>query len=176
MKFKPRRANALAPDLPASMSAAEYQAYLNQPKSPVGKAKARKPNATAPVELGAGSVCGVTEIIFPGRLPGNNGDDGLLRMNHFQYTALRNKLQYVVMAHRPRQHKGPVRLELIRHSTGVPMDDENLSSTGKIPIDAIVRAGVLPDDNPAIITERDYTQTKALSKDAQFTLIRITDL
>lgn len=116
-----------------------------------------------------------TEIIFPGSLPGNNGEDGLLRMHHKRKTELRNQYFYHIRTITRNRHPGKVRFELIRHSTGPPMDYDNLVSTGKIPTDALKLAGVIIDDKPAVIVERDYSQTKALNQKSQMTVIRIID-
>lgn len=118
----------------------------------------------------------VTEIIFPGVLPGNNGKDGLIRIRGRARTALKNACFWQIRSSTTNQHKGPVRLELVRHSIGGLMDRDNLVSTGKIPIDALVKAKVIPDDNPTIITESDYSQTRAKNQATQFTVIRIIDL
>jgi len=117
-----------------------------------------------------------TELIFPGFVPGNNGKEGLLRMSHKAKTRLRNQYFYQVRSSTRNRHTGPVRFELIRHSTGPPMDYDNLVSTGKLPTDAIVLAGVIPDDAPNVIVERDYQQTRALNQKAQMTVIRIIDI
>lgn len=117
-----------------------------------------------------------TEIIFPGTVPGNNGKGGLLRMPHKTKTKLKNSYIYQVRSITRNRHTGPVRFELIRHSTGPPMDYDNLVSTGKLLTDAIVLAGVIPDDNRFIIVEREYSQTKAINAESQYTLVRIIDL
>lgn len=41
----------------------------------------------------------------------------------------------------------PVEITMVRHSTG-KIDVDGLYGTFKIPLDALVRAGVIPDDNP----------------------------
>ncbi|MDQ6481608.1 hypothetical protein [Dyadobacter sp. LHD-138] len=74
------------------------------------------------------------------------------------------------------RHPGPVRLELIRYHAGQQLDYDNLVATGKITIDSIVLAGVILDDKPAIIKERDYSQVKVKSKLDQKTVIIIADL
>lgn len=118
----------------------------------------------------------ITELIFPGSLPGNNGKGGLLRMHHRQKTRLRNEYFYQVRSLTTNRHTGPVRLELVRHSTGPTMDYDNLVSTAKTVLDAIVLAGVIPNDSPSIIVERNYSQTKAINQKSQMTVIRIIDI
>jgi hypothetical protein len=117
-----------------------------------------------------------TEIIFPGRVPGMNGPDGIIRMRHRDRKALKNGYYYQIRSATTNQHPGKVRLELVRHSIGTPMDYDNLVSTGKLIMDCMKLARVIIDDKPAIIAERDYSQTKAINQASQFTLIRIIDL
>lgn len=118
----------------------------------------------------------ITEIIFPGHVPGNNGRSGLLRMHWTKRQQLKERYAWQVAAANPGRHTGPVRLELIRHSTGPDMDYDNLVSTGKLLTDCLVKRGVIPDDKPAVIVERDYRQTRAKNSDCQMTVIRIIDL
>lgn len=117
-----------------------------------------------------------TEIVFPGKVPGNNGPGGLLRMHWAAKAKFLASCMWLVRFATKAKHTGPVRLELVRYSTGGPMDYDNLVSTGKFLVDAVVRAGVLPDDNPHVIAERHYSQVKAKSKADQRTVLRIIDL
>lgn len=118
-----------------------------------------------------------TEIIFPGLVPGHNGRGGLQRSHWAKIAQLKKSYLFIAKLAKQGRHTGPVRFELIRHSTsGRKMDYDNLVSTGKLITDAIVKAGILPDDNPACIVERHYSQTKALNKTSQMTVIRITDI
>jgi hypothetical protein len=116
------------------------------------------------------------EITFPGKIPGLNGAGGLLRMHWRRAQQLKKAFLLQVMAAGLRPMPGPVRFELIRYSTGQQMDFENLTSTGKYPTDALVKAGILPDDNPTIIQERTYTQTRVATAAEQRTVIRLTSL
>jgi hypothetical protein len=112
-------------------------------------------------------------------VPGNNGAGGLLRMHWAAKAKLMVAYRYlarVAIRAQHARHAGPVRLELIRYSTGSAMDYDNLVSTGKLLIDALVLEKLIPDDKPAIIAQRAYTQERAASKEAQRTVIRITDL
>lgn len=113
------------------------------------------------------------EITFTGKIPGNNGAGGLLRSHWSRRQKLLHDYEWIVAAHRLAPIAGPVRLELERHSVGTPMDYDNLVSTGKQILDAIVRCGILPDDSPAVIIERHYSQVKAVGKGYQKTVIRL---
>ena len=67
-------------------------------------------------------------------------------------------------------------MELVRYSmSSILLDFDNLVSTGKYPIDSIVRRKVILDDNPSIIVGRVYRQEKVKSKDEQRTVITIVD-
>lgn len=117
-----------------------------------------------------------TEITFQGKVAGNNGPGGLLRLHWTKKKALSERYQWQVKAQAAGVcHAGPVRLELIRYSSGNNMDYDNLVSTGKVLTDSIVKCAVLPDDNPAVIVERQYTQEKCPVKN-QRTVVRIIDL
>jgi hypothetical protein len=105
-----------------------------------------------------------------------NGAGGLLRMHWSKRKALGGLFGWKVRAAQLRPMLGPVKMELIRYSTGPNMDYDNLVSTGKLILDAIVRNGILPDDNPHIITERTYTQTRVATAAEQRTVIRLTSL
>lgn len=130
------------------------------------------PSTSAPLQLPKGPQA--QEIVFPGKVPGLNGAGGLLRMGWRRAQQLKKNYLLLVKAARLLPMAGPVRLELIRYSTGRDMDYDNLVSTGKAGTDALVKAGILPDDNPQIIPERTYTQTKVATAAEQRTVIRLT--
>jgi hypothetical protein len=113
-------------------------------------------------------------ITFTGKVPGNNGAGGLLRLHWSRRQKLLQQYEWVVAAARLPKLTGPVRLELTRYSIGSPMDYDNLVSTGKLLIDALVRCGVLPDDSPVVISERSYRQERAEGKGYQKTIIRLS--
>lgn len=116
-----------------------------------------------------------TELNYEGYVPGNNGKKGLLRMSVKDKNELKKRFFWDTRAQTRNRHKGPVKLELIRHGMQL-MDYDNLVSTGKLLIDAIVKAGIILDDSKQIIQERDYHETPALNFKSQRTIIRITDL
>ena len=117
-----------------------------------------------------------TEIIFLGKLPGNNGTGGLLRLHWAKRKKLAERLDWIVRLQTSYCHKGAVHVELVRYSmSSILLDFDNLVSTGKYPIDSIVRRKVIIDDNPSIIVSRIYRQVKVKSKDEQCTIVWITD-
>ncbi len=118
----------------------------------------------------------ITEIVFPYRIVGNNDKNGLMRMKLRERNRLKKLYLTTILNATRNRHVGPVRFELIRHSIGRNMDYDNLVSTGKLLTDQLVSAGVIPEDKPEVITQRDYQQTRALNKATQMTVIRIIDL
>jgi hypothetical protein len=132
--------------------------------------------ATTLVPASANEAIVAQEITFDFVVPGNNGAAGLIRMHWTKRQSLGGLFGWKVRAAQLRPMLGPVRLELTRYSIGPQMDYDNLVSTGKLPIDALVRGGILPDDKPAVIAERTYTQLRAESKASQRTVIRLTQL
>ena len=55
--------------------------------------------------------------------------------------------------------------------TSLWMDWDNAASSAKLPLDALVRLGVLPDDNTKWITSMDIRQDKCPRKDVGFTML-----
>lgn len=118
-----------------------------------------------------------TEITFLGRVPGNNGTGGLLRLHWAARKKLAERLDWIVRAQTSYCHTGAVHLELVRYSmSSTLMDYDNLVSTGKFVLDSIVRRKVIVDDNPSVIVTRLYRQEKVKGKDEQRTVITITDV
>jgi hypothetical protein len=149
------------------ITAAEYRAYVS------------KPTTARPAVVGLiapPAPAGVRQVVFPGRVPGNNATGGLLRLHWSRRQKLLSNYEWAVAAARLVPVTGPVRLELERHSIGTHMDYDNLVSTGKLLVDALVRQKVLPDDSPAVIAERAYTQVRAPGKAHQQTIIRLIPL
>jgi Holliday junction resolvase RusA-like endonuclease len=118
----------------------------------------------------------VTELTYPGVVPMNNGRGGLLRMHWTKRRKLQDSYTWLTRSLTANRHEGPVRMELIRYSSSHTVADfGNLVSSDKLILDAIVNAGVLPDDNQTVIPQRDYKQIKCKPSE-QRTVIRITDI
>ncbi|ARK09061.2 hypothetical protein A6C57_01310 [Fibrella sp. ES10-3-2-2] len=118
----------------------------------------------------------ITEITFPGYVPGNNGPKGLLRMHHRKKADLKEKYWGHIRSLTRNRHPGQVRLELIRYGCGQEPDYDNLVSTGKLLLDAFKLAKVIVDDKPAIIAERDYRWERVKLSHFQKTVVRFTCL
>lgn len=136
----------------------------------------RKPPAPTKDTKAPVAAAEAQEIAFNEVVPGNNGAGGLLRSHWTRKRRLLASYEWVVGAARLAPMLGPVRLELVRYSIGPSMDYDNLVSTGKLLVDAIVRCGILPDDKPAVIAERDYRQVRTNDKASQRTVIRLIPL
>ena len=117
-----------------------------------------------------------TEITFPGIIAGMNGKFGLLRTHWTKRVKIRDTYVWWIKCKTKNRHAGAVKMTLTRHSTRRMADYDNLVSTGKNLVDALVIAGVITDDNMNIIKEREYIQVKAKSKLEQKTVITITDI
>lgn len=103
-----------------------------------------------------------------------NGKGGLIRMHWTKKKKLKEVYTWQVRQSTKNVHAGKVCIELVRYSAGSPMDFDNLVSTGKIPLDAIVSAGVILDDKDTVIVKRSYRQEKCKVLE-QRTVITITD-
>ena len=99
------------------------------------------------------------------------------RQSHWQKTKLRNSYVWLIMAMTNNRHKGPVKYEYFRNSSASrKMDNDNLVSTTKLINDAIVKAGVILDDNQQILQQVSYEHVLLNRKVKPFTVIRITDI
>ncbi len=104
------------------------------------------------------------------------GMNVLMRMHFRTYGKLRDKWQTWLrsLAGTARFHK-PCEVRIVRYYAGVPMDLDNLWSTGKVPLDALVRAGILPSDNPSAVTSLKVEQFKVPTKNRERTEIHIVE-
>jgi hypothetical protein len=118
----------------------------------------------------------ITEITFPGKVAGMNGKFGLLRMHWRKRNKLRDTYVWWVKSKTSNRHLGPVKMTLTRYSLRPTMDYDNLVSTGKSTLDSLVIAGVIIDDKPSIIQQREYLQERVSKKEDQKTVIKIEDL
>ncbi len=111
-------------------------------------------------------------ITLPYLTPGLNGPDGLMRQHHRQAAALKKRLAWEIRAQRiyPTITE-PVRVTYIRHTARL-MDWDNACASFKHIGDALIDAGVIADDSPAIIAEFIPRQIKT-NKAAQRTEIII---
>lgn len=105
--------------------------------------------------------------------PGLNGDRGLLRMHFKERGNLANRLQLMLRSALgdipiPKP-KGKVRVTYVRSYLHRPMDEDNLASSAKPVLDALVALGVLEDDSPEHI-ELKALQAKRKGRGPHFQL------
>lgn len=116
-----------------------------------------------------------TTLTIPGRLEGLNGSKGLIRDNRWNRKKKKNSYQWLFLSQTTNRHTAEVKLTLTRYGKR-EMDYDNLVATGKIPIDALVSAGIIADDNSKSIIERHYLFVKIRMSDSDKTIIEIEDL
>lgn len=118
-----------------------------------------------------------TILTIPSKVPSNNGKNGLLRMHWSKRGKLRDTWTWLFLAQTHNRHKGRVTVRFIHYYTGAPISDaDNLSSTSKIPLDAMKKAGIILDDKMTIIGVPTFLQVRVKSKDQEKTVIEITDV
>lgn len=102
------------------------------------------------------------------------GMNTLLRMNIHTYKRERDKWQVMVRsAFGTHKIIGKCEVHIARFYATNPMDLDNLWSTCKIPLDAMVRAGVLPADDPQCVTTLKCEQFKVPTRNREATEITI---
>jgi hypothetical protein len=114
-----------------------------------------------------------TEIMIPNHVTPSLNDS--LGQNWKQRNQHRKRYEKIIWALTRNQHKGPVRLEIYRHSSGT-LDEDNLYGGCKQLVDALKNRKVIIDDTPAIIRERKYEQVKISRVATKMMVIVITDL
>ena len=104
--------------------------------------------------------------------PGLNSRNGLMRMHHRAYTALRNKWQVLVRSQVgvPALVADRVHVTITRR-TRRKMDVDNLYASAKIPLDAIRKVGLIRDDDPDTVVS--LTMRQELKYDGSNTTIEI---
>ena len=108
------------------------------------------------------------ELIIPEKVDGMNGKNGLIRGNKFSRKSKKTTYSWLFLAQTPVKFKGEVNIKITRSYKGTPMDFDNLVSTSKIPLDALVMAGIIEDDSMKIIGQPDYKQFKIGMKENHF--------
>ena len=107
--------------------------------------------------------------------PSMNGTGGLMRMHHREYARVRDAWTVLVRgAARLEKAAAPCRVEIVRRYPGRPLDLDNLYAAAKVPLDALRRAGVIPDDDPETVVSLSCTQRKAARRSEAGTTIRLT--
>ena len=127
--------------------------------------------------------------------PGLNGSNGLIRMHWAKYRETKATwVQWMAVSkHKPfvrasdgeiRAHGTPsprwpleegVTVKITRHwCRGSEMDIDNLYATAKIPLDAMRTAGIIAEDDPAVVTSLVMAQVKAPSVKEVRTIVELS--
>jgi hypothetical protein len=104
--------------------------------------------------------------------PGLNAS---MRTNRWELKKTKDRLALLTLAALPSRDRipGPVLVTCTTFYARTPRDWDNAACAAKFPLDAIVRAGVLDDDNPTVISCMIHKQTKVPKVTDQGYLIEI---
>lgn len=115
-----------------------------------------------------------TIIIIPGIVDGMNGKNGLIRENYHAAKAKKQKYAYMIRSQTRNRHPGKVSICYIGYKS-VLMDWDNFAASFKHIGDALVKTGVIKDDNPEIVRPFKIMQIKTPRKEQRVEII-IKDL
>ncbi len=115
-------------------------------------------------------------LIIPENVDGLNGKNGLLRAHWSARKKKKESWSWLFLAQTHVRFKGKVNITITRSYKTTKMDYDNLVSTGKVPLDALVKAGIIEDDNSKIIERIDYRQAKIGKNDNYFFRIEIEQI
>lgn len=87
---------------------------------------------------------------------------------------IKKKWNWLIKAEKPKKHAGAVIVTYTRVSTQ-PMDMDNLGASFKCIGDALVKCGVIEDDNPDVIQELRLRWEKSPTLDKQKSVIKLED-
>lgn len=90
-------------------------------------------------------------IEFDFALPGLNGPEGLMREHWSKRKKRKDDLVWQILEKDLKSHQGQVRITYTRNSPKLFDWFDNLPSSGKFLMDALVKARVIKDDSPEII-------------------------
>ncbi|AXE16240.1 hypothetical protein DR864_00410 [Runella rosea] len=118
-----------------------------------------------------------TIVTIPEKVPSNNGKRGLLRMHWSRRGDLKKKWTRLFLTQPHNIHTGRVKIHFTHYHRGMAIQDaENLSSTSKIPLDALVAAGIITDDKMKVIGTPTFSQVRVKENHQVQTIIEIEDL
>lgn len=118
-----------------------------------------------------------TIVTIPEKVPSNNGKKGLLRMHWSKRGKLRDKFMWLFLSQTRNRHQGKVTIHIAHYYRGTAITDaDNLSSTSKIPLDALVKAEIIKDDKLSMIGTPTFSQIRVKEAHQVKTVIEITDV
>lgn len=94
----------------------------------------------------------------------------MIRMHWAERKKLHDQLCWEIKSQNPKKFNGKVKIIFERKAIKL-MDWDNFSASFKMAGDALIKCGVIIDDNPSIVTEFISAQTKVGTKaDEQITI------
>ena len=115
-----------------------------------------------------------TTLIIPEKVPSNNGKNGLLRTHWAKRRKLVETWAWLFRAQTTNRHAGQVEIQIIHYHIGRAIQDyDNLVSTLKLPLDALVKAGIIADDKMSVIGVPTIEQVRVKDKKEVKTVITI---
>jgi len=115
------------------------------------------------------------KIEFDFLVPGLNGDKGLMRLHFRSWKKVKKTYQLIIRSQTKKKLKGRVRVVWERRTTTL-MDWDNHCASFKFVGDALVLAGVISDDKPAVISEFIPKQTKVSKRSDCKMILTITEI
>lgn len=123
------------------------------------------------IEVPEGLNVAACKITLAGVFKGLNGSSGLMQLHWAQaYTAKKKVVERVKRLNAKFQFKGQIEVTCTRFSSSL-MDWDNLGSTMKFPMDALVECKIIEDDSPVIITKFNLKQEKCRKKDQRIEIL-----
>lgn len=116
-----------------------------------------------------------TELILNELVAGLNGKNGLIRQHFHQAKKTRDRYRLIFLSQTKNKHRGQVIIEYIGYKCRL-MDWDNFSASFKHIGDALVKAKIIKDDNPKIVTDFKVQQIKVSKLSEQKTIIKIKDV
>jgi len=107
--------------------------------------------------------------------PGPNGPKGLIRMHWSKRYKVATRIVKEIWAQMQGQHlsfKKPATISATRYAIKM-MDEDNLVASLKIPIDCMVKLGILRDDSPEHLKLGEITQERVHKRKEERMILRV---
>ena len=116
----------------------------------------------------------ITKIVLTERVPGLNGDDGLIRENYHAAKKRKTKLKILMLEQTGNRHKGKVEVTYTRYAVQL-MDWDNHGASFKHIGDALQSAKIIKEDKPSVLVDFNPRQVKVQTRKEQRIEIIIKD-
>lgn len=101
--------------------------------------------------------------------------NNLLRMNRYKRPKLKRQWAWLILEKTNNHVRTPAHVHIERRSMGRHLDVGGLYSTLKVPLDAMILAGVIPEDDPDHIASISAEQESVgAQEEKQLTIITLT--